>query len=65
MTDKIEKLKEEIARMEEMIEKDHFGGLIDKMRQDKNYRRLKKLRKELKKLEESAKPAKGSKSKKG
>jgi len=54
MSDKIAKLKEEIARMEEAIEKDHFSGLVDKMRQDKNYRRLKKLRKELKELEEKA-----------
>jgi len=52
MTDKVEKLKEEIARLEEMMEKDHFGGLVDKARQDKNYRRLKKLRKELNQLEE-------------
>ena len=52
MSEKIEKLKADIARLEEMMEKDHFGGLIDRGREKKNYNRLKKLRKELKKLEE-------------
>lgn len=51
MTDKIEKLKEEIARLEELLEKDHFGGLLDRQNTEKNYKRLKKLRKELSKLE--------------
>jgi len=51
MNDKIAKLKEEIARLEELMEKDHFGSLVDKSRYDKNYNRLKKLRRELKKLE--------------
>lgn len=52
MDPKIEKLREEIAELEKLMEKDHFGGLFDKARQDKNYNRLKKLKKELKKLEE-------------
>jgi hypothetical protein len=52
MSDKIVKLKEEIARLEKLLEKDHFGGLVDKIRQDQNYSRLKKLQRELKKLEE-------------
>jgi len=52
MSDAIEKIKEEIAKLEKLIEKDHFGGLLDKSRADQNYNRLKKLRKELKKLEE-------------
>jgi len=52
MSEKIEKLKEEIARLEETMEKDHFGGLLDKARQSKNYNRLKKLKKQLKKLED-------------
>jgi hypothetical protein len=51
MDEKVQKLKEEIARLEELMEKDHFGSLVDKARHDKNYNRLKKLRKELKKLE--------------
>jgi len=50
MSDKVKKMEEEIARLEEMMEKDHFGGLLDKQRADKNFKRLKKLRKELKKL---------------
>jgi hypothetical protein len=52
MDPKIEKLREEIAELEKLMEKDHFGGLFDKARQDKNYNRLKKLKKELKKLED-------------
>ncbi len=55
MDPNIEKLREEIAELEKVMEKDHFGGLFDKNRQDKNYNRLKKLKKELKKLEESNK----------
>ncbi len=51
MSDKIVKLKEEIARLEKLLEKDHFGGLVDKIRQDQNYSRLRKLQRELKKLE--------------
>jgi hypothetical protein len=54
MTDKIAKLKEEIEQLEKMMEKDHFGSLIDKGREKKNYNRLKKLKKELKKLEDNA-----------
>lgn len=50
MTEKIEKLREEIARLEKMIEKDHFGSLVDKTRHEKNLNRLKKLNRELKKL---------------
>jgi hypothetical protein len=53
MSDTIERLKEEIAKLERLIEKDHFGGLLDKSRADHNYKRLKKLRKELKKLEKN------------
>ena len=50
MADQIEKLKEEISRLEETIEKDHFGGLLNRQESEKNYKRLKKLRKELEKL---------------
>jgi hypothetical protein len=52
MTDKIEKLREEIKKLEEQMDKDHFSSLVDKSRHNKNYNRLKKLRRELKKLEE-------------
>ena len=55
MDPNIEKLREEIAELEKTMEKDHFGGLFDKARQDKNYNRLKKLKKELKKLEDATK----------
>ena len=55
MDTNIEKLREEIAELEKLMEKDHFGGLFDRARQDKNYNRLKKLRKELKKLEGESK----------
>ena len=52
MQEKIEKLKEEIERLEKLIDKNHFGGLLDRQQSDKNYNRLKKLRRELKELEE-------------
>lgn len=55
MNKTIEKLKEEIARLEELMEKDHFGSLVDRGRHDKNYNRLKKLRRELKRLEQENK----------
>lgn len=61
MDPKIEKLREEIAELEKLMEKDHFGGLFDKARQDKNYNRLKKLKKELKKLEDANKKKDGKK----
>lgn len=53
MKDKIEKLREEIAKLEELMERNHFSGVVDKSRKDKNYNRLKKLRRELRQLEES------------
>ena len=53
MSEKIEKVKTDIARLEEVMQKDHFGSLVDKGREKKNYSLLKKLRKELKKLEEA------------
>ena len=55
MSDEIAAVKEKIAKLEEAMEKDHFGGLLDKSRVDKNYRTLKKLKKELKQLEEQQK----------
>lgn len=55
MPEEIERLKQEIARLEEQMEKDHFSSLLDRQKADKNYKRLKKLRKELGKLEKSKK----------
>lgn len=55
MNDEIEKIKKDIAKLEEEMNRNHFGGLIDKARSDKNYKRLKKLRKELEKLEKPGK----------
>jgi len=52
MTDKITKLKEEIAKLEKLIEHDHFRGLVDKARAEQNYNRLRKFQRELKELEE-------------
>lgn len=45
-----EKLEKEIADLEKRLEKDHFGGLINKDQRRKNENRLNKLRKELEKL---------------
>lgn len=53
--EKLNKLKEEIAEVEKLMEQDHFGGIVDRSRADKNYSRLKKLKKELKELEKGRK----------
>lgn len=58
MNKSVEKIKEEIARLEKIMEKDHFGSLVDRAKYDKNYSRLKKLRRELKKMEEEEKSKK-------
>jgi|WetSurMetagenome_2_1015567.scaffolds.fasta_scaffold126660_2 hypothetical protein len=50
-SDKIAKLKEEIAKLEQLMNHDHFSSVVDKARNEKEYARLKKLRKELKELE--------------
>jgi len=55
MNSKIEKLREEIAQMEKLMEKDHFSSVVDKGRKDKEYARLKKLKRELKQLEDEQK----------
>ena len=52
MNEEIALIKKKIAKLEEAMEKDHFGGLLDKSRVSKNYKTLKKLKKELKELEE-------------
>jgi len=61
MNPKIEKLRDDIAKLEELMDKDHFGGLFDKGRRNKNYNRLKKLKRELKQLEEEDKKNKSGK----
>lgn len=48
--DAMEKLEKEIADLEKRLEKDHFGGLVNKDQRRKNENRLNKLRKELEKL---------------
>lgn len=53
MDAEIRKLKEKIARMEEIMDKNKFGGLLDKSKTDLEYKKLVKLRKQLKKLEEN------------
>jgi len=55
MNSRIDKLKEEISRMEKLMEKDHFSSVVDKGRKDKEYTRLKKLKRELKQLEDEQK----------
>ncbi len=52
-TEKITHLKEEIAKLEKEMNHDHFSGLVDKTRSEKQFSRLKKLKRELKELEES------------
>lgn len=51
MEKNIPKLKREIERLEKEISGDHFSGLLDQKRADKNRKRLKKLMKELEELE--------------
>ncbi len=55
MQEKIEKLKKEIAKLEEQMGKDHFRGIVDKAKAEQNYNRLKRLRRELKEIEDEAK----------
>ncbi|MDD4052808.1 MAG: hypothetical protein PHR28_13040 [candidate division Zixibacteria bacterium] len=52
MQTKIEKLKLEITKLEDQLEKDHFRGIVDKAKVEQNYSRLKRLRRELKELED-------------
>ncbi|MFH2054859.1 MAG: hypothetical protein ABIJ61_02765 [bacterium] len=51
MSDKIEELKEEIARLEEEYERAQARSLFDKKGADRVYTKLKNRRKELKALE--------------
>lgn len=52
MQTKIEKLRLEIGKLEQQLEKDHFRGIVDKAKVEQNFKRLKRMRKELKELEE-------------
>ena len=51
--EKIEKLRQEIEKLEEEYERANFGNMFNKSKQDSLYKKLKKKRKELKALEES------------
>jgi len=53
--DKIEKLRDEIVKLEEEYNRTNLDRLFDKSRQSQVYKKLKKKRKELKELEESTK----------
>ena len=50
-----QKLEKEIEALEKRLEKDHFGGLINKDQRRKNENRLNKLKKELEKLKKEEK----------
>ena len=50
MPDRIKKLEDDIKRLEEKLQKDHFGTLFDRNTRVKEENRLKKLRKEMEKL---------------
>jgi hypothetical protein len=53
--EKIEKLREEIERLEAEYERAGFGKMLDRTKQEHLYQKLKKKRKELKELQKSAK----------
>jgi len=53
--EKIDKLKDEIEKLEEEYNKTNLERVFDKGRHDQVYKKLKKKRKELKELEESMK----------
>jgi len=53
--DKKTKLEKEIAELEKKLDKDHFGGLLDRATQKRNMNRLQKLRKELENLAKKGK----------
>jgi hypothetical protein len=52
--ERIEKLRNEIERLEEEYDRANFGNMFDKSKQDSLYKKLRKKRKELKELEESS-----------
>jgi predicted nucleic acid-binding Zn-ribbon protein len=49
----IEKLEKDIRRLEERLNKDHFGGLVNKTGRIKDEKKLAKLRKELDQLKKN------------
>lgn len=49
----IEKLENEIKRLEKKLSKDHFGGLIDSSGRKRDEKKLFKLKKELEKIRKS------------
>jgi len=51
---KIEKLKEEIEKLEEEYDRANFGNMFDRSKQDTLYKKIKKKKKELKSLEKAA-----------
>ncbi|MBU1320008.1 MAG: hypothetical protein KKG33_08150 [candidate division Zixibacteria bacterium] len=53
--EKIEKLRDEIEKLEEEYNRTNLDKVFDKGRHDQVYKKLKKKRKELKELEESTK----------
>lgn len=53
--DKIDKLRDEIEKLEEEYNKTSLDRVFDRGRHDQVYKKLKKKRKELKELEESMK----------
>ena len=48
--DRRQKLEREIALLEKKLQKDHFGGIIDKNARRKDEIRLNKMKKELEKI---------------
>jgi len=53
--EKIEKLENEIERLAEKIEKDHFGGLFNKDERRRIENKIKKLKKELEQIKKAKK----------
>nr|MBN2277877.1 hypothetical protein [candidate division Zixibacteria bacterium] len=53
--DKIQKLELEIERLEEKMEKNHFGGLFNKDERKRDENKLRKLKRELEQLQKTKK----------
>ena len=53
--DRKAKLEKEVAELEKKMDKDHFGGLIDRGTHKRNMNRLQKLRKDLEALTKKGK----------
>lgn len=52
--EKIEKLRQEIERLETQHARANFGSMFDRSKQSQLYKKIKKKKKELKTFEESA-----------